>query len=298
MTKVTQFIPLTSNTMFKELFGKNKRYVSLLLSWQLELDYKYVYKNIQYIDKYLGIDKSIKDYKFETDVIVVLDDTFYNIEMNNGYWPGLENRNLAYLNRIFTSQFNKGDDKEVFNKAKKVIQINYNSYNEPKDKNNGESVMYDLINEVVTSDRESQININLAKVKEKSYNKVTKKLTGIEKIARVLLSENRKDVDFEMNEETEKLLEKIEELSSKVKIIGAYNKEKEEAMIKRSIASQAMEDGISKGIRQGISQGISQGINQGITKTVKNMLKKNLDIDTISEVSGMSKNDILKLKTS
>ena len=149
-----QFIPITSDTMFKEVFGKNKKYISLLLSWQLELDYEYVYKNIQYIDKYLGIDKNIKDYKFETDIIEVLNDIIYNIEMNNGSWPGLENRNLAYLNRIFTSQFNKGDNKEVFNKAKKVVQINYNNYNEPEDKKSGESVMYDLINEVVTSDSE------------------------------------------------------------------------------------------------------------------------------------------------
>ena len=127
-----------------------------------------------------------------------------------------------------------------------------------------------------------EININLAKVKEMSYNKVTNELTGIEKIARLLLSENRKDVDFEMNEETEKILEKIEELSSKVKIIGAYNKEKEEAMIKRSIENAAREDGMS----------------QGIIKTVKNMLTMDLDIDIISKASGMSKKDILKLKTS
>ena len=234
---MTQFIPLTSDTMFKEVFGRNKRYVSLLLSWQLELDYNYIYNNLTYLNSNLPINR-IKNYKFTTDILVIIGDIIINIEMNRKYWKGLENRNLAYLDKIYSSQFKKGHKKKDFLYAKKVIQINYNCYNAPEDKRNGESVMYDVINKEVTSKMITQININLAKVKEKSYNKVTKKLTGIEKIARVLLSENRKDVDFEMNEETEKLLEKIEELSSKVKIIGAYNKEKEEAMIKRSIASQ------------------------------------------------------------
>ena len=39
-----QFIPITSDTMFKEVFGKNKKAISLLLSWQLDLDYNYIYK--------------------------------------------------------------------------------------------------------------------------------------------------------------------------------------------------------------------------------------------------------------
>ena len=288
------YIPLTSDVMFKEVFGKNLKNVALLLSWQLDMDYKYVYNNLEYIDNYLGIDKNMEDYKFETDVIVVLDDVFYNLEMNNGYWPGLENRNLAYLNRLFTSQFNKGDDKEKFYKANKVVQINYNCFNEPEDIENGESKMYDLINSKITSEMATQININLALIKKRSYNKVTKELTGIEKISRLLLSKSRKDVDFEMDKETEKILEQIEELSSNVKIIGAYNKEKEEAMIKRSIASAAKEDGIN----QGKKIGMSQGITEGITKMVKNMLNKNTDINYISEVSGMSKKDILKLKAS
>ena len=281
MSNMTQFIPLTSDTMFKEVFGRNKRYVSLLLSWQLNLDYNYIYNNLTYLNSNLPINR-IKNYKFTTDILVIIGDIIINIEMNRKYWKGLENRNLAYLDKIYSSQFKKGHKKKDFLYAKKVIQINYNCYNAPEDKRNGESVMYDVINKEVTSKMITQININLAKVKEMSYNKVTNKLTGIEKIARLLLSKNRKDVDLEMTKELDETIEEVEKLSNDDEMIELFGEEAEAELIKNSIENAARAEGISR----------------GITKTVKNMLKMNLDIDTISKASGMSKKDILKLKTS
>ena len=99
MTKVKQFIQLTSNIMFKELFGKNKNALSLLLSWQLNLDYNYVYENLIYLNSNLLLD-NISNYKFTTDILVRIKDIIINIEMNRRYWKGLENRNLAYLDKI------------------------------------------------------------------------------------------------------------------------------------------------------------------------------------------------------
>ena len=297
MTDTIKFIPLTSDTMFKELFGKNKKALSLLLSWQLNLDYNYIYNNLKYLNCNLLINK-VNNYKFTTDILIRIKDVIINIEMNRKYWKGLENRNLAYINKIYASQFKKGNKKKDFRYAKKVIQINYNCFNEPKDKRYGKSKMYDLINKKITSEKVTQVNINLAKVKEMSYNKVTRKLTGIEKIARLLLSEDRKDVDFEMEKELEETIKEIEKLSCDEEMIELFDEEEEAELIKNSIENEALERGEKIGIKKGRKLGISQGINQGIAETVKNMLKMNLDIDIISKASGMSKKDILKLKAS
>ena len=281
MFNITKFIPLTSDTMFKEVFGKNKKNISLLLSWQLNLDYNYVYDNLKMLNSNLPLNK-INNYKFTTDILVRIGNLIINIEMNRQYWKGLKNRNLAYLNKIYSSQFKKGHKKKDFLLAKKVIQINYNCFNEPKDKNKGEAVMYDIINNNITSKMVTQIDINLEKVKEMSYNKVTNELTGIEKISRLLLSKNRKEVEIEMTKELNETIEDIEKLSNDDDVIELFNEEEEAELIKNSIENAAREEGITK----------------GITKTVKNMLKMNLDINIISKASGMSKKDILKLKTS
>ena len=42
--------------------------------------------------------------------------------------------------------------------------------------------------------------------------------------------------------------------------------------------------------------GYTSGINKGIEKTAKNMLNKNMDISIISEITGLSKEEINELK--
>ncbi len=43
-------------------------------------------------------------------------------------------------------------------------------------------------------------------------------------------------------------------------------------------------------------EGIEKGIAEGVEKTAINMLKKNMDIDTIMELTGLSKEKIEELK--
>ena len=64
---------------------------------------------------------------------------------------------------------------------------------------------------------------------------------------------------------------------------------------------KAIEDaGYDKGLRDGISQGISQGLDQGRTeqkkKIAKNLLKLKMSIEQIKEVTGLTEEEIKKLK--
>jgi len=47
---------------------------------------------------------------------------------------------------------------------------------------------------------------------------------------------------------------------------------------------------------EGIQKGTEQGIEKGIEKTINNMLKQNLDLKLISQVTGYSIEQITKLK--
>lgn len=50
-----------------------------------------------------------------------------------------------------------------------------------------------------------------------------------------------------------------------------------------------------RGKDAGIKEGLIEGKNLGIIETAKNMLKKNCDINLISEVTNLSTSDIKKL---
>ena len=66
------------------------------------------------------------------------------------------------------------------------------------------------------------------------------------------------------------------------------------------IAENAKEEGYALGTQNGINQGILLGINQGISQgakqtkieTVINMLKKKFNTKIISEITGLSKEEI------
>ena len=46
----------------------------------------------------------------------------------------------------------------------------------------------------------------------------------------------------------------------------------------------------------GIKKGIERGINKTKTELIKNMLKENLPIDLISKITGLSQQEIKKIK--
>ena len=63
---------------------------------------------------------------------------------------------------------------------------------------------------------------------------------------------------------------------------------------------RGLEKGIEKGIKQGIEKGIKQGIEKGIekgrTEVAKTMLAKGMDISTISELTGLSVDEISQMR--
>ena len=65
------------------------------------------------------------------------------------------------------------------------------------------------------------------------------------------------------------------------------SEEEDKRKIQNSLLSEAKEEGIE--------QGYTSGINDGIKQTAKNMLKRNMSIEDISEITGLSIEEIKKL---
>ena len=77
---------------------------------------------------------------------------------------------------------------------------------------------------------------------------------------------------------------RIDKYNDDEDIIGLYHYKYVEEEVKQEQLEEATQKGISK------------GIEQGIETTAKNLLKKNMDINFISEVTGLSLKEIEKLK--
>ena len=90
-------------------------------------------------------------------------------------------------------------------------------------------------------------------------------------------------------------MEKIEKLNNDPMFINWITKEKDEQMIKNTQLYRATQEGINIGISQGIKQGINQGLQKRNIEIAKSMLNKNMNIEDIIDITGLSKEEIKKL---
>lgn len=283
--KQTKIIPLTSNTMFKELFGKeeNKNILSYLLSTYLELDYDYVFNNVKHINNKLKIVNK-NDYKYDVDVIIRINNSIIgNLEMNNDNWKGINNRNFGYISQMYASQFISGASKNDFKNAIKHIQINFNNFNFPKDKERSIYRLKDIETGEELTDMIEIHSINLEMINKKCYNQVDE-LNNVEKIGKLLKSESIDEIEEIVGEEMKDIIDKIVELSSDENLVGLYNKEDLQRQINEGIVLDAEERGISK------------GTSKRNIEIAKKMLEEKMKIDTISKITGLSIEEIKKLQ--
>ena len=96
--------------------------------------------------------------------------------------------------------------------------------------------------------------------------------------------------------EMESVAKKISKLSKEEEVQGIYLKEEQEAFIRDQIKAYAMKDGYNDGLEKGMEKGLEKGALNKQKEIVINMLNKNMDIKTISDITGLSTCEIEKLQ--
>ena len=86
----------------------------------------------------------------------------------------------------------------------------------------------------------------------------------------------------------EEYVKEAKRASTNDEIVGLYDKELHEEKLRITELEEARDEGEKKGI--------TIGKKKGIIETAKNMLKKKIDIDLITECTGLSKKEINNLK--
>ena len=142
--------------------------------------------------------------------------------------------------------------------------------------------------------------INLKRVRQKYYNK--EELTKLEKELLIMTTDNKEELRKISKgcREMESVAKKISKLSKEEEMQGIYLKEEQEAFIRDQIKAYAMKDGYNEGIEKGMEKGHAEGLEEGALNKQKeiviNMLNKKMDIKTISDITGLSTDEIERLK--
>ena len=288
-------IDCTLDVVFKTIFkSKNTRfYVASIISEFLNLNYDYVYQNMQILDGELPKD-NLKEKGKISDCIVKIDNQIIIFEMNRENYDNLRENKLRYLTTVFNNNFKVG---KKFLKNK-IILFNINAFKE-----NSESIEnYKLRseNEIYTKYIRC-VNINLEKVKEKWYNKFT--ISKLEKyLLYLLISKNEEEIKELIK--GEKVLMKLEKEREKLSLRDQllygidYEEEKriEDNLKKETYLRIGREEGKEVGQKEGRAEGEVIGARKTTLEKAKLMLENGIDIKLIEKIMGLSEKEIKSLQ--
>ena len=92
-----------------------------------------------------------------------------------------------------------------------------------------------------------------------------------------------------------KVIDKYERFVSSKEEMEVYNARDAFLYGQNVMLKREREEGIKEGIEKGIEQGIEKGIKENQILVAKNMKNKNMDIELISELTGLDIKEIEKL---
>ena len=282
--------------VFKRIFGQignediTKSFLSSIIPdkiEKIELDCNPI------MDKDLLDDKlGILDIKAKLNNNIVC-----NIEMQICDKKNIEKRLLFYWSKMYAQGIKQGQDYE---ELKRTIVILISDYNLEKLKEIPEHVTKWNIREekygkIILTDVLEIYIIELNKLKNgavKDNQKLNSWLYFI-KNSKVVVNKNMRDEDIEEIKKAQKILEDIS--------ADEHEKWLAEMRIKYIRDQHAIEDfGYDKGYKAGNENGIKQGLEQGIKKNkeeiVKKLKEKNMDAKFIAEITGLTEEEIEKIK--
>jgi len=274
---------LNNDIIFKNIFNV-KETLKRLLKETLDLNVKDVFL----ANTEMPVEK-ISERRKILDLVVYTENEVINVEVNNAYKEDLYIRNFLYFCKLISSNLEKTKD---YTKLKKHIQLNltWNLYKYlPFDISNKKKLDFyvkdEETNEKVFKDKFKIVNINMDYYLELWYSKNVENENPF-LLLLLLAAPTIKEVDKISRGDRlmEKIAKEVKKLNFDPKITEEIAFENEHEIWANTMHSR------------GFEQGIEQGSKEKQLEIVKNMLSKGFDIDTISEITGLTKNELEDLK--
>jgi len=317
-----KIIEATFDPVFKALLSdeKCKEYLADLIHMCTKIPKKEIINNVVIKNSELMNNKALEKRKM-SDLIVEVTRNIIILEMNREKYDGWMQKDITYQNKVSAEQFLKGEE---YTDEKKIIEINFNNFHMFDNRPIIKFQMIDKERLLIENENYERYHVNLALIRKKYYNK--EELSKEEKELLMLTINNISELNEIVGDDNtmKKASEKLIDLSEDTDMIGLYDREIVERKVRNSMIKTAerkatergmkkgikegikegikkgIEQGIEQGIQQGIEQGIEQGINQGSIQKEKevviNMLNKDFNIKTISEITTLTIEEIEKIK--
>lgn len=278
------FYTCKNDRAFKEVFLKpdNSDLLKALLEFilKIKIDKLEIKKT-----ELLSGNVNIKDKR--VDAIVHTGNKKIEIEINSQNKDYLHTRSTAYICNIYQSNASVGD---TYNEDTDIIQVNLTW---GLGRNNDEMKIYKIMNEKGELYVKNFIiyEINMDYYDKIWYSKNEEEIKKNQYM--IMLDLDKKELEnMPKDKIVDKYITNVTIVNDDPEFQKYMSEEEDKRKIQNSLLSEAKEEGIS----QGISQGYTSGINDGIKQTAKNLLSMNMPIEDISKATGLSIEEINKLK--
>lgn len=294
------FFPLTNDLMFKILFVKEPDLLISILNSVLFPDGEHTIRNIKILNPEL-VGSSPNDKRSYLDIRAQDEDgKIFHVEIQVAHQSSFVKRSLYYLSGLIRDQLNRGS---MYSDLKPVYQINivdfdlipsenFHSKFKFREESNPDIILTDdveihfleLCKFVKRDVRELRNNLEI-------WLYVLKHTSELEEEEMRILVDKTPDLSkaFTILEQYSNDPQKRNELEAKLKSDRDYAYD----LAARFEAGELQ--GIQKGIEKGIKKGIEKGAEKEKLKFARKMLQKGMDVNTILEITGLSKKDLKDL---
>ena len=224
--------------------------------------------------------KNINTKKKSVDCLVLSNNKIINIEVNNGYYKGLRERNASYIMNNYVNDIEKGSSYKDF---KEHIQINL-SWGVKNNKLIGHYELTDKIDNENFIKNLDIYEVNMEKLLSMYYN--SEKETRKYKYLTLLTLENK----IKIKEYIEKGEELMGEFMSELEKFNEYERltrglpteEEDRIKVENTLKLNAYEEGLEK------------GTSENTKKIALKMIKSGYDLEEISNLTNLSLEELKK----
>ena len=293
-----RILPITSDIVFKAIFAdeKNKELLFSLLKAYLEIpaaspdDIKIVSpeKNKRFYD----------DKLFRLDIrIVTAQGEHIDVEIQMRDEKNMVKRSLFYASTLYAEQMRESMG---YSELGRAVALNILCYTTDKDSEFIRSWrLYDTQSRQEATDALELVFVELP------HAQVTELTSLRDKWTALLTAESEEDLNRLMRTDQifEKVVETLVYVSEQEKVRFAFDQRRKATFdaaardidMKRYARSEGLAEGKAEGKAEGIAEGLAEGLAEGITEIVTQMVLKNYTYDQISDITGLSHEQIKNL---